>query len=101
MLSVIQLVTQADVRVENVVIGAIQKGILALIGIEKTDTKKEVEKLFNKIVNYRIVLDPEVKTEHIWFWERPEVPPKVGKTHKNGAPGRIRTSDPLVRSQWV
>lgn len=61
MLSVIQLVTQADVRVENVVIGAIQKGIVALIGIEKTDSEKDAEKLFNKIVNYRIFPDLEGK----------------------------------------
>ena len=52
MLSVIQLVTHADVRVDGVVIGAIQKGIMALIGIEKTDTEKAAEKLFNKIMNY-------------------------------------------------
>ena len=57
MLSIIQLVTHADVQVDNVVIGAIQKGIMALIGIEKTDTEKEAEKLLNKIVNYRIFPD--------------------------------------------
>lgn len=54
MLSVIQLVTHAEVSVDNVDIGSIQKGIMALVGIEKTDTEKEAEKLFNKIINYRI-----------------------------------------------
>ena len=48
MLSVIQLVTHAEVVVDGVVIGAIQKGIMALVGIEKTDTEKEAVKLFNK-----------------------------------------------------
>lgn len=47
MLSVIQLVTHAEVSVDSVVIGSIQKGIMALVGIEKTDTEKEAEKLFN------------------------------------------------------
>ncbi len=56
-LSVIQLVTYAEVRVDSVTIGAIQKGIMALVGIEKTDTIKAAEKLFNKIVNYRIFPD--------------------------------------------
>jgi len=55
MLSVIQLVTHAEVLVDGVVIGAIQKGIMALVGIEKTDTEKEAVKLFNKIVDYRIL----------------------------------------------
>lgn len=61
MLSVIQLVTQAEVCVETVPIGTIQKGIMALVGIEKTDTEKEAEKLLNKIVNYRIFPDTRGK----------------------------------------
>jgi D-aminoacyl-tRNA deacylase len=61
MLSVIQLVTHAEVLVDGVVIGAIQKGIMALVGIEKTDTEKEAVKLFNKIVDYRIFPDTHGK----------------------------------------
>lgn len=61
MLSVIQLVTQAEVCVENVTIGIIQKGIMALVGIEKTDTEKEAEKLLNNILNYRIFPDTQGK----------------------------------------
>ncbi|MDP1604536.1 MAG: D-aminoacyl-tRNA deacylase [Legionella sp.] len=62
MISVIQLVTHGNVKVDNVIIGAIQKGIVALIGIEKTDTEKDVEKLFNKIIHYRIFPDSAGKT---------------------------------------
>ncbi len=61
MISVIQLVTQAEVCVDTVAIGIIKKGILALIGIEKTDTEKEADKLFNKIINYRIFPDAHGK----------------------------------------
>ena len=61
MLSVIQLVTHAAVSVDDVVIGSIQKGIMALVGIEKTDTEKETEKLFNKTINYRIFPDANGK----------------------------------------
>lgn len=62
MIGLIQLVTHAEVIVEGVTIGAIDKGILALIGIAKTDTMKEAEKLFVKIINYRIFPDAEGKT---------------------------------------
>jgi len=62
MISVIQRVTHAEVQVEQQVIGAIQRGIVALIGFEKTDTKNEVEKLFKKIMSYRIFPDAEGKT---------------------------------------
>ncbi len=61
MISVIQLVTHAEVVVDSAAIGSIQKGIMALIGIEKTDNEKEADKLFNKIINYRIFPDAQGK----------------------------------------
>ena len=57
MLSVIQLVSHANIQVGEEIVGSIQKGIMALIGIEKTDTEKQAEKLFHKIVQYRIFPD--------------------------------------------
>lgn len=62
MLGLIQLVSHADVKIERNVVGAIQRGILALIGIEKTDTEEQAKKLFDKIINYRIFPDAEGKT---------------------------------------
>ncbi len=57
MLALIQRVSHAEVKVNNTVIGSIQQGILALIGIEKTDTEKNADKLLEKILNYRIFQD--------------------------------------------
>lgn len=57
MLGLIQLVTHAQVMVTGQVIGQIEKGILALIGIEKTDTPQHAEKLLERILNYRIFPD--------------------------------------------
>jgi len=62
MLSVIQLVTSGQVLVNNEVIGAIDQGIVALVGIEKTDNEQVVEKLFRKILSYRIFPDEQGKT---------------------------------------
>lgn len=59
MLAVIQRVTHADVQVNHKIIGAIQQGILALIGMEKTDSNKEAERLADRILNYRIFKDAE------------------------------------------
>ena len=61
MIGLIQLVKYANVVVDHQTIGAIERGILALIGIEKTDTEKEAEKLFEKMINYRIFNDSEGK----------------------------------------
>jgi D-tyrosyl-tRNA(Tyr) deacylase len=57
MLAVIQRVTNATVSVNQTIIGAIQQGILALIGIEKTDTEKQADRLLERILTYRIFND--------------------------------------------
>lgn len=57
MLGLIQRVSAASVMVEGKTIGSIQQGILALIGIEKTDTQATAEKLLDKILGYRIFED--------------------------------------------
>lgn len=62
MLGLIQLVTHSDVKVDGNVVGAIDQGILALIGIEKTDTEVDAQKLLEKILNYRIFRDHAGKT---------------------------------------
>lgn len=62
MLGLIQLVSHANVQIEGKIVGAIQRGILALIGIEKTDTEEQAKRLFDKIINYRIFPDDDGKT---------------------------------------
>lgn len=56
---VIQRVSEASVTVEGSVTGAIQKGLLVLIGIEDADTDEDIAWLSNKIVNLRIFDDAE------------------------------------------
>ncbi len=61
MIGLIQRVSNASVAVEGKTIGEIRAGIMLLLGVEKTDTQAEVEKLANKISNYRIFSDSEGK----------------------------------------
>jgi D-tyrosyl-tRNA(Tyr) deacylase len=61
MRALIQRVSRADVKVNNKIIGEIQHGILALIGIEKTDAQQDAEKLFAKMTTYRIFDDANGK----------------------------------------
>lgn len=58
---VIQRVDRASVEVDGVVVGKIDKGILAYVGIEKNDTEKEIAFMAEKIVNIRIFPDDEYK----------------------------------------
>ena len=51
----IQRVKNASVTINNELYSSINKGILALVGIEKGDTLEQVEKAAKKIVNLRIL----------------------------------------------
>lgn len=61
MIGLIQRVTHAQVEVDQQVVGKIGNGILALIGIEKSDTEKQAEKLCDRMLNYRIFDDENGK----------------------------------------
>ena len=56
---VIQRVTEANVVVEGAVIGAIQNGLMILVGIEDADTKEDIEWLAGKEANLRIFDDAD------------------------------------------
>ena len=61
MLTIIQRVTQAQVVVDDVTIGRIDQGIMALVAIEKEDTEKAANRLLERILNYRIFADDNDK----------------------------------------
>ncbi|MBK8815846.1 MAG: D-tyrosyl-tRNA(Tyr) deacylase [Methylococcaceae bacterium] len=61
MLTIIQRVTTAKVVVNNCVVGEIDKGIMALVAVEKEDTEKSAERLLERILNYRIFADENDK----------------------------------------
>jgi D-tyrosyl-tRNA(Tyr) deacylase len=56
-IGLIQRVTRAQVSINNQIISSIGHGIMALIGIEKTDTKQSADKLLHRILRYRIFAD--------------------------------------------
>ena len=57
MRAVIQRVAEACVKVDGQVTGSIGKGLLILVGIEDSDTEKDIEWLTKKIVGLRIFDD--------------------------------------------
>lgn len=61
MLGLIQLVSEASVSVDDKTIAKIDRGILALIGIEKQDTEQIADRLIERILNYRIFPDKDGK----------------------------------------
>jgi len=57
MRAVIQRVSEASVTVDGNITGAIQNGLLVLLGIEDADTDEDIQWLSSKIVNLRIFND--------------------------------------------
>ena len=52
-----QRVNEASVSVDKKIIGKIDRGILALIGVERGDGEEEAQRLADRIVGYRIFND--------------------------------------------
>lgn len=61
MIALIQRVQHASVVVDSKTIGAIDKGILALVGVEKEDNETKANRLLERLLNYRIFADSDDK----------------------------------------
>ena len=57
MKTVIQRVTNANVKVDNEIVGEIKQGLVVLLAISDKDEEKEKEKMASRIVNLRIFSD--------------------------------------------
>lgn len=57
MIALIQRVSGASVSVDGMVVGAVERGILALVGIAGTDSPESGAKLLQKLLTYRIFPD--------------------------------------------
>ena len=58
---VIQRVSSASVTIEGTVRGEIQKGYMVLVGVGRGDTKKDAEKLSDKMLKLRVFEDENGK----------------------------------------
>ena len=58
---VIQRVSEATVKVSDKIISEIKLGFLILLGVEKSDSKEDINWLVNKISNLRVFSDNDLK----------------------------------------
>ena len=61
MIALIQRVSEASVTVDGQVTGAIGKGLLVLLGVEKGDDEKKAQRLRDRVLGYRVFEDEEGK----------------------------------------
>lgn len=57
MIGLIQRVSEASVVVDEEEVGAIGRGILALVGVQKGDTEARAQRLLERMLGYRIFPD--------------------------------------------
>lgn len=59
MIALLQRVAHAEVVVEGASIGAIRRGVLALVGVERGDAESQADRLLERLLGYRIFPDAE------------------------------------------
>ena len=57
MIGLLQRVTQAQVRVDGEIVGAIERGLLVLIGVQRGDTEARAARLLERLLGYRVFPD--------------------------------------------
>lgn len=61
MKALLQRVRGARVEVAGEVVGAIDQGLLVLVGVEPQDSEASADKLLHKLLNYRVFADDDGK----------------------------------------
>jgi D-tyrosyl-tRNA(Tyr) deacylase len=61
MIALLQRVSNASVRVGDRIVGAIGKGLLVLVAVQQGDTAREVDRLLDRLLSYRVFPDVEGK----------------------------------------
>jgi len=61
MIGLLQRVGAARVEVEGAVVGAIEAGLLVLVGVERGDAEAQADRLLERLLGYRVFADAEGK----------------------------------------
>jgi D-tyrosyl-tRNA(Tyr) deacylase len=59
MIGLLQRVARAEVRVNTKIVGAIESGLLVLIGVERGDSEQQADRLLERLLTYRVFPDDE------------------------------------------
>ena len=101
MIALIQRVTQASVSVEGEVVGAIGRGIVALLAVQPGDSESLADRLLQRIVGYRIFDDDAGRMNRSLTDIGGELLlisqfTLAADTHKGTRPGFSKAADPAI-----
>lgn len=57
MISLLQRVSQAKVEIDGQCVAEIEQGLLVLVAVQQDDTDKNIHRMFERIINYRVFAD--------------------------------------------
>ncbi len=103
---VLQRVKNAYVKVDSKIVSEINNGLLLLWGIEELDTEVESEILINKILNFRIFADENLKMNESIIDISGEVLivsqfTLAGKFLKGNRPSFVNAKDPKIAEDMI
>lgn len=61
MIGLLQRVTHAQVEIDGTVVGGIDSGLMVLVGVEKTDSEPQADRLLERLLGYRVFADQDGK----------------------------------------
>ncbi|KFC23180.1 D-aminoacyl-tRNA deacylase [Epilithonimonas lactis] len=61
---VLQRVSEAHVKVDDEIVGKVEKGLMLLIGVDETDEISDADWLVKKVLDVRVFSDEEGKMNH-------------------------------------
>ncbi|MCY4222806.1 MAG: D-aminoacyl-tRNA deacylase [Thiotrichales bacterium] len=61
MIGLLQRVSSARVEIGGETVGAIGRGLMVLVGVERGDTEREGERLIERLIGYRVFSDADRK----------------------------------------
>ena len=61
---VLQRVSESNVKVDNEIVGKIEKGLTLLIGVDEADEKEDADWLVKKVLDVRVFSDEDGKMNH-------------------------------------
>jgi len=59
MIGLLQRVSQGSVRVDSEVVGAIGRGLVVLVGVQRGDEESRADRLLDRLLGYRVFPDAE------------------------------------------
>lgn len=57
MIGLLQRVSHAEVRVEEEIVGRIERGLMVLVAVHRDDTERDVSRLAERLLGYRVFPD--------------------------------------------